>query len=109
MGLELVPRHQEKNDVVHRLFIQGFEIDALFGTGKAGGDFLDRIAAGMGDGNAKPDAGAHGFLTMTKGRNGLVVMRGIKMSLRNKAGDNLLKCLPTICGRQLRDNLILGE
>jgi hypothetical protein len=46
---------------------------------------------------------------MTQGGDGLLTIGGVKMPLLYQAGDNLLQCLPTICGRQLGNDLILGE
>ena len=109
MGLELILRHKEQNDEVHGLPVEGFKIDPNLGTGKAGCDFLDRIAAGMGNRNPKSDSRAHRLLAMTQRCNGILAMGDIQMPLLNKTGDNLLKCLPPVRGTQLGNNLIFGE
>jgi len=63
----------------------------------------------MRNGDAKADASAHGILAMTQGGDGLLTVGSVEMPRLDQAGDNLLQCLPTIRGRQLGNNLILGE
>ncbi|MEI7962416.1 MAG: hypothetical protein WCI42_01140, partial [Verrucomicrobiota bacterium] len=89
--------------------VQGFKIDSAFRSAKAGGHLENAVAAGMRDGDAKPDPCAHGLFPMAQRTDRILPMGGVKLTLLNQTIDDFLDGLPPIGGDHLRNNLILGE
>ena len=109
MRLELILGDKEEDDEMDRLTVKGLKIDPGFGTAEASRHFGDGVAAGMRNGNAEPDTGAHGLLAMTQGANRLLPIGDIELTFLDQASDDLLDGLPLVGGDHLRNDLTLGE
>src|SRR5512138_1610868 len=64
MLLKLALGNEEEHDERDRLVVERVEVDALLRPAKGANDFTDQVGRGVRNANAKPDARAHGSLSL---------------------------------------------
>src|SRR5262249_16233765 len=109
MLLKLALRDKEKHDQIHRLVVQGVEINSPFRAAQSAHDLVDQIGRGMRYSDAKADPRAHGGLPLFDYlRNGLMVL-GLDFAGSDQVIDEFVNGLPAVAGLQVSQDLLSAQ
>jgi len=103
--LKLALRHKEEHDQIDGLVVERVEIDAFGGPAQSADHFGDQVGRGMGDADAKADAGAHGRLALfDDGGDGLAVF-GFDLARGDEVADKFVNRVPADGGLHAGQNV----
>lgn len=106
MGLKLVLGHHKQDDEPHRRVVQRVELDPLGGPPESGHDLSDSVRRGVGDGDAEPDPGTHGFLALAQRSKHHVPVLGLDLTSFHQQIHEFHDGGPSLHGLHLGDDLI---
>src|SRR5436190_23245620 len=109
MHLKLIFLHDEKDNEFYRRIIQRIKLDPGCRSSKSGHNLLDAIRFAVRDGDAEPDAGAHGFLTLFERRQNGVTVGRLDLAEVDQQIHQLDDGRPTLGRLHLRDDLLWGK
>lgn len=109
MLLELTLGHKKQHDEIDGLIIQGIKINPFDRTSEGSDDFVDQIGGGMGDTDAKADAGAHRTFPLLHYCRNLVAVFGFDFSCSDKIVDKFINGFPSIGSPEVGENLLFLE